>query len=366
MPLWPAHRTARCRAAVAAAAGVAAAGVAATACGAAQPGPAAALPTGTASAGRTATPAAAAAPSAASYSGPVAPLTGLPAASAAAAARPAVALAVAGAGPRGLSQADVVFEEISNPVRYIAVFQSQLPPAVAPITSTLPTDGMTLSVLHPLTGYSGGTASFIQVLDSTKIIDAGYPAHAPLYHSGAAGLTAAPARMTRAARDSAPPELFPYRGVGLGAGDELASRGVWHPSTVTVRIPGARTQVWSFEARRDRWLLTRGGPRLRVANVIVQTVPFKTVYLSRRYHRTTGSARVIGKGPVVVFSGVQGTGAQPSGGGLAATGTWSKPGLRDVTNYLDGNGLPMYLEPGPTWVVLAPRGTRVQTSGAQG
>ena len=187
MPLWPAHRTALCRAAVAAAAGVAA-----TACGAAQPGPAAALPTATASAGRTATPAASAAPSAASYSGPVAPLTGLPAASAAAAGSPAVALAVAGAGPRGLSQADVVFEEISHPVRYIAVFQSRLPPAVGPITSTLPTDGMTLSVLHPLTGYSGGTPSFIQVLDSTKIIDAGYPAHAPLYHSGPAGLTAAP------------------------------------------------------------------------------------------------------------------------------------------------------------------------------
>jgi hypothetical protein len=308
---------------------------------------------------------ASAAPSAASYTGPVAPLTGLPAASPAAAARPAVALAVARADPRGLSHADVVFQEISNPVRYIAVFQSQLPPAVGPITSTLPTDGMTLSVLHPVIGYSTGTPSFIKVLDATKVIDVGYPAHASLYHSGPAGLTAAPGRLAWAARDTAPPALFPYRGVGLGSGDKLASRAVWHPSTVTVRVPGAPTQVWSFEARRDRWLLTRGGPRLRMANVIVQTVQFKTVYQSRRYHLTTGSARVIGKGSVVVFSGVQGANAQPSQGGLAARGTWTKPGLRDVTNYLDGNGLPMYLEPGPTWVVLAPRGTQVQTSGAQ-
>lgn len=359
MPLWPGHRAVHCRAVIAAAAGVAA-----TACGAAQPSLTPASPAATAAAHRTAPPTASAAPSAASYTGPVAPLTGLPAASSAAAARPAVALAVAGADSRGLSHADVVFEEISSPVRYIAVFQSQLPPAVGPITSTLPTDGMTLSVLHPLIGYSGGTPSFIKVLDATKVIDAGYPAHASLYRSGPAGLTAVPGRMARAARDTAPPELFPYRGVGLGSGDELASRGVWHPSTVMVRIPGAPTQVWSFEARRDCWLLTRGGPRLRMANVIVQTVQFKTVYLSRRYHLTTGSARVIGKGSAVVFSGIQGTGAQPSQAGLAARGTWRKPGLRDVTNYLDGNGLPMYLEPGPTWVVLAPRGTRVQTSGA--
>lgn len=359
MPLWPVHRAVHCRALIAAAAGVAA-----TACGAAQPFPAPASPAATAAADRAAVPTADAAPSAASYTGPVAPLTGLPAAGTAAAARPAVALTVAGADPRGLSHADVVFEEISHPMRYIAVFQSQLPPAVGPITSTLPTDGMTLSVLHPLIGYSGGTPSFIEVLDATKVIDAGYPAHASLYRSGPAGLTAAPGRMVRAARDTAPPELFPYRGAGLGSGDELASRGVWHPATVTVRIPGEPTQVWSFEPRRDRWLLTRGGPRLRVANVIVQRVRFKTVYLSRRYHLTTGSARVIGKGSAVVFSGVQGAGAQPSQGGLAASGTWRKPGLRDVTNYLDGNGLPMYLEPGPTWVVLAPQGTRVQTSGA--
>jgi DUF3048 family protein len=354
VPLWPVHRAVHCRAVIAAAASVTV-----TACGAAQPFPAPASP-----ADRAAARTASAAPSAASYTGPVAPLTGLPAANTAAAARPAVALAVAGADPHGLSHADVVYEEISHPVRYIAVFQSQLPPAVGPITSTLPTDGMTLSVLHPLIGYSGGTPSFIQVLDATKVIDAGYPAHASLYRSGPAGLTAAPGRMVRAARDTAPPELFPYRGASLGGGDELASRGVWHPATVTVRIPGEPTQVWSFEGRRDRWLLTRGGPRLRMANVIVQTVDFKTVYLSRRYHLTTGSARVIGKGSAVVLSGGQDAGAQPGQGGLAASGTWRKPGLRDVTNYLDGNGLPMYLEPGPTWVVLAPRGTRVLTSGA--
>ncbi len=360
MALWPVHRAARRRALIAAAAGVAA-----TACGAAQPSAAPTSSVATA-ANRSATPTASAPPSPASYTGPVTPLTGLPAASAAAAARPAVALTVAGADPRGLSHADVVFEEISSPARYIAVFQSQLPAAVGPITSTLPTDGMTLSVLHPLIGYSGGTPSFIKILDATKVIDTGYPAHASLYQSGPAGLTAAPGRMAQAARDTAPPELFPYRGAGLGSGDELASRGVWHPSTVTVRIPGQPTQVWSFAGRRDRWLLTRGGPRLRMANVIIQTVQFKTVYLSRRYHLTTRSARVIGKGPVVVLSGVQGTGTRPSQDGLAASGTWRKPGLRDVTNYLDENGLPMYLEPGPTWVVLAPRGTRVQTSGAPG
>ena len=74
--------------------------------------------------------------SAVSSDRPIAPLTGLPVASPADAARPAVALDVAGPDPRGLSSADVVFEEITSPVRYIAVYQSRQAAGVGPITAT--------------------------------------------------------------------------------------------------------------------------------------------------------------------------------------------------------------------------------------
>ena len=115
--------------------------------------------------------------------GTVAPLTGL-AVTAAVAQRPAVAVLVSGPDPSGLGSADLVFEEMSSPVRYLAVFQSA-EANVGPVPATRPMDGQALSVLHPLTGYDGGTASFISVLDATKIVDVGYPGHASLYASGA-------------------------------------------------------------------------------------------------------------------------------------------------------------------------------------
>lgn len=292
---------------------------------------------------------------------PPAALTGLPAASAADAGKPAVVLVVAGSDPQGLGSADVVFEEITSPmVRYIAVFQSRQASAVGPITSTRPADGQAVSVLHPLIGYDGGTASFIQTLDHTKVTDVGYAKYPSLYTSTVSGLTASTETMLKAVRGSGPPALFRYRGQGPAAAETtLASTGVSRPSSVRLDIPGAGTQTWDFHSRADRWVLTGGGPRVEVANLVVQTVSYKQVYLSRHYDQTAPSARVIGSGQAEVFSGSERGGR----GGTAAKGTWSKPDLGDVTNYFDSGGFPMAFLPGPTWVLLAPQGTQVHPAG---
>ena len=107
---------------------------------------------------------------------------------------------------------------------------------------------------------------------------------------------------------------------------------------------------------------TAGGPRVSVANLVVQIVAFKTVYLSRKYGQTAQSARVIGTGPATVFSAGS-PGAAPGSGGTAAAGTWVKPGLAAVTNYLDASRVPMDFAPGPTWIMLAPAGTRIIQAG---
>ncbi len=116
------------------------------------------------------TPAAQASPAGAqpaSTGGAVAPLTGLTV-SAATAQRPAVAVAISGSDPIGLGSADFIFEEMTSPIRYLAVFQSAQASRVGPVTATRPMDGQALSVLHPVTGYDGGTSSFISVLDASK------------------------------------------------------------------------------------------------------------------------------------------------------------------------------------------------------
>jgi hypothetical protein len=157
--------------------------------------------------------------------------------------------------------------------------------------------------------------------------------------------------------------LFPYR----PATGSLASTAQTRPTSVQVETPGQAPERWSFDAGTDRWVLTAGGPRVSVANLVVQIVSFKTVYLSHRYGLTTQSPEVIGRGAATVFSGTMAGpsgGTASAGGGTAAAGTWSKPSIASVTNYFDAAGQPMSFTPGPTWIVLAPAGT--QTSQARG
>ena len=245
---------------------------------------------------------------------------------------------------------------MTSPIRYLAVFQSAQASRVGPVAATRPMDGQALSVLHPVTGYDGGTSSFISVLDASKIVDASYASHASAYASGSAGLTASTSALASASgSDGPPPELLPYR----TAGTSLASTGESHPTSLRISIPGQAAQQWKFDAQTGRWIETAGGPQVSVANVIVQIVPFKTVYLSRKAGETTQTARVVGDGQATVFSGTT-----PGGtGGTSAAGSWHKPGLAAVTNYFDAAHLPMSFGPGPTWIILAPGGTTISQSG---
>ena len=285
----------------------------------------------------------------------MAPLTGL-SVTAAVAQRPAVAVAVAGPDPAGLGSADLVFAELAGPVRYLAVFQSAEAAVVGPVTSTRPTDGQALSVLHPLMSYDGGTTAFISVLDATKVIDDGYAGHASLYSRGAGGLTVSTAALAAAGRsDGPPPELFGYR----LPGGPLATAGQTRPVSVRVAAPGEPAEQWDFDAGTGRWVQTAGGPAVSVANLVIQIVSFKTVYLSRKLGQTVPSALFTGKGPAAVFSGAAAGGS----GGTGAAGSWAKPGLAAVTNYFDAAGQPVSFDPGPTWIVLAPAGTRTSQAG---
>jgi hypothetical protein len=289
-----------------------------------------------------------------------APLTGLPVAGSAAS-RPAVAVDVAGPTPRGLSKADVVFQEITVPARYIAVFQSRQASGVGPVTGTQPTDGQALSVLHPLLCYDGGTAIFIRELDHTRVTGLGYP-RSSVFTAGAGGVVASTRGALRVvAGHGPPPPMFSYPRQG-GEGAVLATTGLSHPGTVRLAIPGYGTETWQFQPRTDRWEMVSGGPRVQVANLVMQMVAYRQAVVSRRDGITVPSARLIGSGRAVVFSGNPGRASS----GTAASGTWSKPHLNDVTNYFDANGFPMTFQPGPTWILLAPAGSRVSSAGGRG
>ena len=108
---------------------------------------------------------------------------------------------------------------------------------------------------------------------------------------------------------------------------------------------------------------------------MVQDVPYKTVFLSRKLGLTTTSARVIGSGSALIASATASETATAAGGsgkaasgkasGTAVWGTWSKPGLHDVTAFLDARNTPIGFQHGTTWVILAPPGTRAAISGGR-
>ena len=188
----------------------------------------------------------------------VAPLTGLPASGARAAGRPAVAVAVSGSQPQGLGSADVVYEELTSPLRYVAVFQSRADGSVGPVGQTRPTDAQALSVLHPLAVYDGGTPSFIRVLDASDVVDVGYASHPSLYAAAAQGPTVSTGQVQQAARGSAPPQLFTYQGSAVGDAPGFASTGARRAATLRITAPGQATQVWTFDARTHSWRQVAG------------------------------------------------------------------------------------------------------------
>jgi hypothetical protein len=292
--------------------------------------------------------------------GPPAPLTDLAAASAADAQRRAVALALSGSDPHGLTSADVVYQEFSAPVRYIAVFQSKEATGVGPLTSTQPTDGQALSVLRALFGYNGSTPVFTKELHHTQVTDLGKSTHPSLYSTAGSGVSASTRTVQQAVHGGgAPPQIFFFRGQGGQQSNVLANAHLSRPAAAKVTIPGYGTESWAYDSKTGLWSLTGGGPKVGVANVVVQTVPYKQAVVSHRAGTTVPSARLIGRGTVEVLSGSAG------GSGTAAPGTWSKPHLNQLTNYTDDNGFPMAFQPGPTWVILAPKGTKLSTSGGQ-
>jgi hypothetical protein len=254
----------------------------------------------------------------------------------------------------GLTRADVVFQEFSRPVRYIAVYQSRQASGVGPVTSTQPTDREAISVLHPLLAYNGAAEPyFVTLLDKAKVMEVSFGQHPSLYTATPQGLKASTRTISRAAgSDTAPPPLFDYRRPGA---EELAPSGVRRPSSAGISIPGNGTQRWTFDRGTGRWRLASGGLTFQAANLVIQSVSYKQIRVRAKFGGTVRIAKMLGTGRAEVFSG-------STTGSTAAIGTWSKPHLQDVTNYFGADWSLMAFQPGPTWVILAPPGTRVTSS----
>lgn len=294
------------------------------------------------------------APRATSTAGLDAPLLGGPGATRTTASRPLLAIAlIAPKGsppPRGLQEADVVFDELGTDgaARLLALYHSRDATTVGPVDDTRPDDSRILAVTGGMLGHGGGTRGIVVQLDRSVVLDLGRPAHRSAYTTNSAfpapfdvfTSTAALYAVATGARKP-PPPLFSYGGPGRPP-PQGAPR-----TALTVTMPGRTPQTWQYSAGSRSWRMTAGpAPGLTVSNLVVQSVTYKPARVDKRH--TINVATVVGEGRVTIAAGR-----------LLGTGTWRKPAPKKLTTYVDDANLPFRLEPGRTWVVLAPAGTSV-------
>jgi Protein of unknown function (DUF3048) N-terminal domain len=287
-----------------------------------------------------------------------APLTGLPQASAGAAARPAVTVVVdvraGGAAPVGLNRADLVFAEYDDPgsSRLLAVFQSQLATEVGPVGQTRSLDPKLVPLWGGPYAYAGGPKGFVGRLAPAGVVDAGLAARPAGYHRGAGGILLA---STPALLAATPPALM--KGLHAPAGyltygtdgQGLAAAGVTPATTATLVIPGRGSQVWTCDPATGRWQQ----PQLdvSVSTLAVRLTAYEKISLNHGVAPFTLTPKPFGTGAATLLSGCQRVGA-----------TWSQPGATRTVNFIAAGNQPIWLVPGPAWIVFAPPGTTVQVS----
>lgn len=277
----------------------------------------------------------------------VAPLTGEPADSDDARTRAPIIVPLTGAHPDGLDRADTVFEEVTDPVRYITAFQSRDAGTIGPVGQNRPTDEQMSETLQPLLASTGGRTGFMTQVNDADVTDVSRPAQPSAYHASGSGVFTSTKKLYAAAdHDSRSGSAQTFFQFG-DASDDVATTGVKHADKLRITLPGRPDQTWTYHADRHRWRRTAGGPRVDMANIVVQHVTYKQVRINKA-GATAPRAKVYGDGTAVA-----------AGAGQFASGGWSKNGADAPTVYYDADHFPFTLVPGPTWVLLAPSGTKV-------
>jgi len=264
----------------------------------------------------------------------------------------------------GLSQADVVFEEMveGGLTRLLAVYQSQDPDTVGPVRSARSSDLPILAELgRPLFAWSGANPTFAAAVRAADIVDVGFSAAPDAYRRAddrraPYNLFAAPERLREAgAHDEAsvtpPPALFSYRAADAplsGAGVVPAAGFRTTGGTVSTGIE------WSWSPDPAGWVRSQNGTPhvdsdgepVRPTNVIIRFTPYGDSGVRDSTGAVVPEALTVGEGDAWLLSG-----------GQAQQGRWRKPAADAPTTYTDASGTPLRLAPGPTWVEVLPPGT---------
>ncbi len=283
---------------------------------------------------------------------PVAPLTGLPDPTGQSLTRPALSVKIENAPESrphtGLQSADVVYEQIveGGITRFMAVFNSNIPPVVGPIRSGRIMDPDLMAPLGGIFVYSGGIQLTEDAIKATPgvnvVVDTGSDPAIFRDNTKAAPHNLygrAPQLLARGGKPVPAPALFQYLPANVPfTGDNVnaftmkydpqygAPTYTWDPATGT----------WKRSIGLAPFMTTDGG-QVAPNNVIVQ---FVGSYLPGP---ESGNFNTVGSGDAWVFSA-----------GKLVKGKWSRTSRTAPIQYTDANGAPIRLTPGRTWVEFDP------------
>ena len=287
------------------------------------------------------------------------PLTGV--ASRTAPDRPALAVKIDNvdrARPQtAVDRADIVYEEMveGNLTRLIAVFHSDLPTAVGPIRSVRTSDFDLLEPLgRPLLAASGANPGILALVDEAdrngELVNVNALAAGGAYFRSSSkraphNLFAHTVGLYDAAdhRGGSPTALFDYRRPRTAPFGGRASQGV------DIDFGSARI-AFRWSAGADAWVRSQNGTahvmadgtRLAPENVVV----LETAYGVSSVDAQSPEAHSVGNGRAWVFSA-----------GRVIEGTWSRSASTEPIAVTDGDGDPIALTRGQTFVELAPPGS---------
>ncbi len=283
---------------------------------------------------------------------PVAPLTGLPDPTGQSFTRPALSVKIENAPEArpqtGLQSADVVYEQVVEYgiTRFMAVFNSNLPPVVGPIRSGRIMDPDLFAPLGGIFVYSGGIQATEDAINATPgvhvIVDTG--SGGALFRDNS---KAAPHNLyghtdqllAMGGKPTPPPALFQYLPPNVAfPGATVNAFTIKYDPTY-----GAPTYTW--DPGSGTWKRTIGttpfvtsdGGQVAPNNVIIE---FTSTALPSP---EAGAFNTVGSGDAWVFSG-----------GKFVQGKWARSSRTMVTQFTDLGGAPIRLTPGRTWVEFEP------------
>jgi Protein of unknown function (DUF3048) N-terminal domain/Protein of unknown function (DUF3048) C-terminal domain len=281
----------------------------------------------------------------------VAPLTGLPDLAAQALQRPALSIKIENtpeARPQtGLDNADVVYEQITEGgiTRFVAVFNSNVPPVAGPVRSGRAMDPDLLAPLGGIFAYSGGINETVQAISATPgvhvIVDTGSDPALFRDHTKVAphNLYAHTDQLLARGGKPVPPNpLWQF----LPTSTPFGGDGV---KAFTVAYDPLYRPTYTYDPASNTWKRSIGvtafmdsdGQQVAPTNVIVM---FVACCLNSP---EAGAFQTVGHGDITVFSA-----------GRELQGKWSRSDRTQPIQYTDNNGNPLKLTPGKTWVELFP------------